>query len=506
MTYLSPERLVRDLDPVSHLVDLITPHWKVSLLCSDFGVLSASSARSSFFTASLIGGLAILQVSCEALKGPQAIATKTLDLPAAFAKAESAQNQKIATGWLTEFRDPRMTKVVLEALEKNQGLKAAAYRLKAAREGTIIGRAARLPNLSASTSYRQSDGKVVSFSESYSLSLNAAWEPDLWGRLRDLDYANRADYAASVADFRGARLSLAANTAQAWCNLVTAEQQLTLAKTNVESFATALGVVERRYRANTLRAVDVQFARNNVANSRRSLSVRQLDRDNAARNLEVLLGRYPAAAVASSSELPYLTDRIPVGLPAELLERRPDLQAARARLFASALDAEAARKNLLPNLRLSSGASGGDTEVRRAFDPNFLVYSVASSLAQTIYQGGALSARARAALDQNRAAIEDYVRLALLAFRELESAIETDRSLAEQEGFLKQEVKQSQLAVKRALSDISLGIDGASFLEYLEAQRRAEAAGISLIRLKNQRLQNRIDLHLALGGDFHTKG
>ncbi|MDB4511727.1 hypothetical protein N9081_07280, partial [Akkermansiaceae bacterium] len=120
-------------------------------------------------------------------------------------------------------------------------------------------------------------------------------------------------------------------------------------------------------------------------------------------------------------------------------------------------------------------------------------------LAQTVYQGGALSARARAALEQNRAAIEDYTRLALLAFREVESAVGTDRSLTEQERYLRQEVKQSQLAVKRALSDISLGIDGASFLEYLEAQRRAEAAGISLIRLKNQRLQNRIDLHLALG-------
>lgn len=466
----------------------------------------ASSARLSLIPVALLAGLAVLQVSCEALKGPQAVDSKPLDLPAAFAKAESGQNKKISIGWLREFRDPRMTKLVNEALANNQGLKAAAFRLRAAEEGTIIGRATRLPSLNASTSYRQSDGEAVSFSESYNLSLNAAWEPDLWGRLRNLDYATRADYSASVSDFRGARLSLAANTAQAWCNLVTAEQQLSLAKTNVDSFATALGVVERRYRANTLRAVDVQFARNNVANSRRSLSVRQLDRDNAARNLEVLLGRYPAASIASASELPYLAESIPVGLPSGLLERRPDLQASRARLYASAQVAEAARKNLLPNIRLTSGAASGDPAFRQVFDPNFLIFSVAASLTQTIYQGGALSARARAALDQNRAAIEDYVSLALLAFREVESAIETDRSLAEQERFLRQEVKQSQLAVKRALSDISLGIDGASFLEYLEAQRRAETAGISLIRLKNQRLQNRIDLHLALGGDYQTEG
>ena len=450
-------------------------------------------------------GLAATLVSCEALKGPKAVTSKNLDLPGAFSQAKSGQNAEISTGWIKEFRDSRMTKIVKDALAHNQGLKAAAYRLKAAREGTIIGRASRLPSLNASTSYRKTDSLDVSSNENYSISLNAVWEPDLWGRLRNLDYSARANYSASIADFRGARLSLAANTAKAWCNLVTSEQQLELAKTNVESFSQALIVVERRYKANTLRSVDVQFARNNVANSKRSLSVRQLGRDNAARNLEVLLGRYPAATINSSTDLPSLSESIPIGLPSKLLERRPDLEAARARLVASAQNAEAARKSLLPNLRLTGGSSNGSDTFRRAFDPNFLVYSIASSLAQTVYQGGALSARARAALEQNRAAIEEYTRLALLAFREVESAVGTDRSLTEQERYLRQEVKQSQLAVKRALSDISLGIDGASFLEYLEAQRRAEAAGISLIRLKNQRLQNRIDLHLALGGDYLTK-
>jgi multidrug efflux system outer membrane protein len=464
-----------------------------------------SSTILSKIPAALLLGLTVTLVSCEALKGPQAAGTAKLELPGAFSKAETGQNNKISTGWLHEFKDPRMTQIVSEALVHNQGLKAAAYRLKAVREGTIIGRAARLPSVSASTSYRETDGKNISSSENYAISLNASWEADLWGRLRNIDLTARANYAAALADFRGARLSLAANTAQAWCNLVTAEQQLSLAKANVKSFSQALIVVERRYKANTLRAVDVQFARNNVANSERSLRVRQLDRDNAARNVEVFLGRYPSATVTSSSTLPSLSGAIPVGLPAGLLERRPDLQAARCDLFASAQNAEAARKNLLPSLRLTGGASNGSDTFRRAFDPNFLAYSIASSLAQTIYQGGALSARARAALDRNRAAIEDYTRIALFAFREVESAIETDRSLAEQEIFLEQEVRQSQLAVKRALSDITLGIDGASFLEYLEAQRRAESAGISLIRLKNQRLQNRIDLHLALGGDYSTE-
>ncbi len=444
--------------------------------------------------------------SCLSIAGPpQAAATATISGPEAFATARSGQHQKISTGWLREFRDPRMSKLVNEALLHNQSLKAAAHRLRAAKQGTIIGRAARLPSLTASTSYRETDGRNTPSSENYSISLNASWEADLWGRLRNLDLSSQGDYAASVADFRAARLSLAANTAQAWCNLITAEQQLALAQKTVDSYQQALPVVERRYRANTLRAVDVQFARNNVASAERSLRGRQLDRDNAARNLEIFLGRYPSASVASSLDLPHLAEKIPVGLPAQLIERRPDLVAARAALFASAQNAEAARKSLLPSLQLTGSASNNTDTFRRILDPNFLIYSVAASLAQTIYQGGTLNARTQASLDQNRALIQDYASTALAAFREVEAALAADRSLREQQVFLEKEAKQTKLAEKRALSDITLGIDGASFLEYLEAQRRSENAGISLIQLKNLRLQNRIDLHLALGGDYTTK-
>ncbi len=458
------------------------------------------SKRSSL----LVVLLSLAFIGCSPIDEVQPISTSKIDAPYAFKSATSGQNAKISTGWLREFRDTRMSKLVNEALKHNQSLKAAAYRLRSAKEGTIIGRAARLPSITASTSYRETDGKNTVSSENYSISFNASWEADLWGRLRNLDLSTQANFAASVADFRSARLSIAANTAQSWCNLITAEQQLALAQKTVASYKQALPVVERRYKANTLRAVDVQFARNNVASAERSLRVRQLDRDNAARNLEIFLGRYPSASVTSSLDLPYLSDEIPVGLPSQLIERRPDLVAARAQLFASAQDAKAARKNLLPSLRLTGGASNGADTFRRVLDPNYLVYSIAASLAQTIYQGGALNARSRAAYHQNRAEIEDYARVALLAFREVEAALAADRSLSEQQVFLEKEVKQTKLAEKRALSDITLGIDGASFLEYLEAQRRSENAGISLIRLKNSRLQNRIDLHLALGGDYST--
>ena len=137
-------------------------------------------------------------------------------------------------------------------------------------------------------------------------------------------------------------------------------------------------------------------------------------------------------------------------------------------------------------------------------DPSFLTWSIASSLAQTLYQGGAPSAAARAALELNKAAIHDYVQEALQAFREVESALQVDLSLREQEGFLLIEVDQASKAQAAAERDLGLGIEGSSVLEILESQRRAVNARGSLIRLRNQRLQNRLNLHLALGGDYDT--
>ncbi|MAT46089.1 MAG: hypothetical protein CMO35_01520 [Verrucomicrobiaceae bacterium] len=428
--------------------------------------------------------------------------------PALWNKASKGQHAKISTGWLTEFRDPRMKALVHEAIDKNNNLQAAAYRLRATRENNITSRAARLPRLGASGSASRSHSGLGSApgisSRSYGLSFSASWEIDLWGRLRDLDDATNSDYRAALADYRAARLSLAINTAKAWINLTEAQQLVELAEQTLGDFKKSLSLISRRHREALLRAVDVQFGRNNVASAERNLRSQILRRDEAARALQLLLGRYPSGELAATSNLPGLKPQVPAGLPSELLSRRPDLASGRARIYSSARRADAARKSLLPSLRLTGSGNGGSSQLGRALDPSYLAWSIASSLAQTIYQGGAPSAQARAALQLNKSAIHDYTQDVLQAFREVESALQIDNSLREQEGFLLVEVDQASKAQSAAERDLGLGIEGSSVLEILESQRRAVNARGSLIRLRSQRLQNRLDLHLALGGDFET--
>ena len=433
-----------------------------------------------------------------------------LDVPSLWKSASEGDNDQISSGWLASFKDSEMSAMVMESIEHNQNLKVAAARLRAAKEGTIIGRAQRLPSVDFSGSgsrTRSGDGPDNSSDRNtnYGLTLSAAWEIDLWGRLRDLDLASYENFLAASADFRGARLSLAANTAKAWCNLIAARQQVTLAFETRDSYARNFRIIERNFKAGdaSASALDVQFSRNNQASAERDVVARQLGRDEARRSLETLLGRYPAAQLEGRDELPDLPPEVPAGLPSELLLRRPDLIAAAADLRASAKRADAARKDLLPSIRLSGrGSNASDALGRMLIDPEYIIWNIAASLAQTVYRGGAPTAEARQALIQNEIAIRSFAEIALQAFREVESALATERSFAKQEEFLSVELRQANLAEIQASRDYSEGIVG--ILEILEAQRRAVNARRSMIILRNQRLQNRVDLHLALGGDFET--
>ena len=448
-------------------------------------------------------GILLSLASCNQIPSQRPLEEGSVNLRSAFAAAQTGQNDEVVTNWLQSFQDPQLTRAVQTALANNQDLQSAAILLKSARQGTIIGRASRLPTLNASgnSSLSRSNGET---NDSYGFSLNASWEPDVWGRLRDLEVASVADYHAAVADYRSARLSLAINTAQSWCDLITAESQLTLAVETLKSFRKNYQIIQRGYKLGTLRPLDDAFGRSNVADAEGSLKSSQLARDEAARNLQILMGQYPDAKLISAFELPR-TPRVRAGLPSGLLARRPDLTARRLDILASAKVADAERKELLPSFQLSASSGSSSSQLRDLLDPANLATSLAASIAQSLYSGGRLTANAQQALANNESQIKLYERDVLNAFREVESALATDESLKKQEEFLLTEVENTALAEKWAESNFVEGLDVGnrpSILEVLEAQQRALNARASLIILRNNRLQNHLDLLLALGGSI----
>lgn len=456
--------------------------------------------------------LLIFLQGCKALElsAPYETAEDAVRSPASWVNAGQGNEGRISTGWIHTFRDDRLEDIVDEVLMNNPSLQAAAARLDAARERTVPARAARLPSIQGRANtlrLRDGNGNAPNLLRSnYRISLSLDWEIDLWGRLKDLDDASQADLEEATAVFRGARLSLAGNTAKAWFDYITTIQLVELAEETRDSFARNLRITERNYKAGdeTVSPLSVQLSRSTVAAAERALIRSRLNRDEAARSLEVLLGRYPSAELAGRAQLPALPEAVPAGLPSELLLRRPDMVAAEAELRASTLRADAARKDLLPSLGLNAdGVTTSDALSRILIDPEYIVWSVATSLVQQIYEGGEPVAAAREALANNEVAIRSYAELALIAFQDVESTLATERSLAEQQVFLEVELKQANLALTQAEREYSEGLVG--ILELLESQRRAVSANTDMIELRNQRLRNRVDLHLALGGDFDTR-
>jgi len=450
------------------------------------------------------GAVVFFVVSCTL--GPEERPADDLEIrtPGTWQAASVGQNGRISSGWIADLDDRELSRTVNEALENNRSLRVSAARLREARQASISARARTRPSAALGASAAGTDGLSRSGSMDYGLSLATSWEIDLWGRLRDIGSAAGAVERAAEEDYRGARLSLAANTAKAWCNLISAGQELTLAEQTLDSFEKNLRIVERTYRGTGEGALDIQFSRTNVSAAARTVEQAKLNREQAARSLEVLLGRYPEGQIRGAKELPRLSKNIPAGIPADLLDRRPDLAAARYRLFASARRADAARKALLPSLALTGAGGASSRNLADLLDANRLIGTVTARFAQTLYGGGELTAEARAALARNDAELNAYAQSALEAFREVESALAADRSLAAQESFLAEELRQAALAERQAERDYSEGINP-NILSVLESQRRANNARAGMIRLRNQRLLNRIDLHLALGGDFKTR-
>jgi multidrug efflux system outer membrane protein len=450
-----------------------------------------------------------------------------LDVPANWSAAANARvTTDPVAGWLQDLSAPGLEPLVREAIEHNRDLKAAAARLSAAKARAVVAGADRWPQLGGdlrgSHSKRErnrnqsnlSNGEAaatdlssLSF-EDYDLGLNLSWEIDLWGRLRNVQRAAIAEYQASRADFYAARLSLAANSAKGWFNAVEAARLNALANETLASFKSNLEVVVQAFErginddAGTDNALDIRLARANVATAEANVHATRRNLDAAKRSLEVLLGRYPAEQIAVANSFPNLPRGVPAGLPSELLLRRPDILASEWRLSASGERVSAARKAFLPSIRLTASEGSQTARFRDLLDADTIAKNIAANLAQPLFEGGRLLANSRIAGAEREENIETYAQIALTAFEEVETTLAAERYLAEQEAALEVAAAESVQAESLAETQYSRGL--VDIITVLESQRRSFNSRSALISISNQRLQNRIDLYLSLGGDFDS--
>lgn len=419
--------------------------------------------------------------------------------------------KRAATGWLQDFPEPRLAAAVTEAMKSNQDMAASAGRLRSARANAGATRSAQLPRISASGGATRRRGvvevprgaTVKNYDTTYNIGANLNWEIDLWGRLRNRSEASLADANASAADYHAFQLSLAANIARSWFNAAELEQQVRLARETLTSLEKNLKFVERGVDLGTSEALDLRLTRANVDNARGNLDAQNRQLDRATRALEILLGRYPSRRLQVSQSLPDLDVKVPGGLPSELLIRRPDLRSAEYRLVAASQRVAEAKKQWLPGISLTGSSGTSSSDLRKVLNPDYLAKSIGANVGQTIFDGGRIREGIEVAKGRYDEALANFRQSALRAFGEVEIALAAEVYLERQLRSQKRAAEESIKAEKLAWDQYAGGlVDG---LTWLEAQRRAFNANSGLLQLKNLRLQNRIDLHLALGGDFQAK-
>jgi len=429
---------------------------------------------------------------------------------------EAAPPGKPVGEWWTRFGDPQLDALIAESLEHNRDLQAAAARLEQAEAQARIAGAELKPSIGVGLRAGRSrqnfvglpipGGNVLtSTSSSFGVSVETSWEVDLWGRIRAGARAAVADWQAADADLSGARQSVAAQTAKAWFAVVEAQQQVELAKKGVASLAQVARQVRSRFEEGLRPALDLRLALSNLAAAESLLPLRRIQRDRAVRQLEVLVGRYPSAQLLDEVRertLPNRPPPVPTGLPAELIARRPDLIAAERRLTSVDQRLLQARRSLYPRFTLTAAGGTASDALSDLLDGDFRVWSLLGNLLQPIFQGGKLRAGVDSAAAAKDEALARYAGQALRAFAEVQSALAAEGQLLEREQASLRAAEQLEAA--RTLAEQRYRSGLGNYLIVLESQSRALTARSNWLTVRRSLLDNRIDLHLALGGAFSS--
>jgi outer membrane protein TolC len=246
--------------------------------------------------------------------------------------------------------------------------------------------------------------------------------------------------------------------------------------------------------------LDVVLARATLASFRDSVRSLELAYQQALRALEALAGRYPRAALAVPPQLAALPGPVPVGMPSELLERRPDVVAAERRVAAAFYRVEEAKAARLPRISLTAAVTSLSSELFVLKDRDNPVWSAGASLTAPLYLGGQLQAQVEVRTAEQKQALAEYGRVGARAFGEVENALSSSFALEDREAILAQSVADNARALE--LTNVRYRV-GVGDLRAVQQQSLAlHAARTALLRVQAERLVQRVNLHLALGGSF----
>jgi len=429
-------------------------------------------------------------------------ALPNIPLDQAWKAATLTSQDLVEDNWLRSFNDPALDLLVQEALANNPDLRIAAARVEQAGQYLVMAQSALRPSIGLfGTGGTKTGSGGDAMSALQAIVLAVSWELDLWGRLRYARNASDQDFASARADLEFARQSLAASTAKAWFAATQLTLHAEIAAAMAQSANQLYALAQAREKVGVGLDFETAVALANARNAESTREQAQLARGQALRALELLVGRYPAAEVATRAELLALPGAIGTGVPLQMLERRPDVVAAERRVAAAFNRVGEAKAARLPQISLSLNGGAFESEILELReDYENPSGGIGARLLAPIYQGGALTAKVEIRTLQQKEALADYARIALRAIGEVENALAASSSLATQAELLSQSLSEQARALE--LTETRFRIGRADRRAVEQQRLTLHSARIALLNVRSDELVERVNLHLALGGSF----
>jgi multidrug efflux system outer membrane protein len=412
--------------------------------------------------------------------------------------------------WWQVFNDKALQALITQALADNYDLKIAVARIEQARQQVTVVRADLWPQVGYQANAAREKSFIplpqlqgnVTFN-SFQAAVNAAWELDVWGRIRRSAEAATAGLYAQEDVRRGVMLSLVADIAANYFVLIELDRQLAIAQESAKIYKQTLDLFTERFdagRDSKLGATRAQAAYDSSHAAIAALTRAITQQENA---ICVLLGSYPRAIQRGTQLEQQVTPATPVGLTSDLLQRRPDIMQQEQGMIGANAEIGVAVANYFPRIGLSALYGGQGVQVEDLFKSNFSIWSIAAGLTGPIFQGGRLKATVQAQEAFWDESIAQYKKTVTGAFRETSDALIAQQTLVTQRTALEGQVKSNREAVDLAMQRYTAG--RASYFEVLDAEQALFPSEDALAQAQRDQLIAVVNLYKALGGGWNMK-
>lgn len=438
--------------------------------------------------------------------------TPKLDLPASFDKSADV-NAAINVAWWKNFNDENLNRLIEEALKNNDDLKLAVANVQKARAQYGISKAEMFPqiDLDASAKRQRKSSKAYPSNyggiyNDYAFSASAAYELDFWGRVRNQKNADFSSLLASDADKEALRISLIVDVATYYFNLISINEQLNIANKSLKSYKDTLKYRETQLKYGVVDELVVAQAKAQVASANTLVQTIKSSKITTQSALALLLGRSPKEifenTLISSKKLPEPVE-IPSGLPANLLQNRPDIKAAEETLRAKTSLIGVAKAAYFPSISLTGNYGFQSQNLDNLVTNSSQVWGFGPSLNMPIFHFGAIKAAVEASEADQKAALISYDKAVKTAYKEVYDSLGVIRISKLKSNSVKQEVDANMQAFELANKKFNRGTT--SYLDVLSAQKALLNAQLSYVSANTELLVDEVTLYKSLGGGWNSK-